>query len=148
MATSKWTATTSEVNLLTTELNTLTDGDRNISSAFSNDASDELYLYGIFKLYLATQGSARSAGANCALYILPEVNGTYPYGDDALDPPAELLVWSFSFDAAVTARYAVSMPIMLPPTDFKVMIKNNTGQTLASSGNILSYEKHNIQSVA
>jgi hypothetical protein len=131
--------------LMSTELNSLGIGGLKISaSPFSNDAAGELELYADFRLYLATQASARSAGANVTMWILPEVDGTFPYGGDSLEPQGELIVQSFTFDAAVTARYAVIRDVPLPPSDYYILLKNNTGQAFAAANNTLVGERHSI----
>lgn len=147
MATIKHQAKEAVENVMTTELNALADGGLMITaSALSNDASAELELYADFRLYLATQGSARDSGANVTMWILPEVDGTYPYGSASLEPQAELIIGGFSFDAATIARYAVLRDVPLPPSDFHVILKNDTGQTLAATLNTLRMERHSIES--
>jgi len=147
MATIKHKAKASAETVMTTEMNALASGSLAItSSAISNDAAGELDLYADFRLYLATQGTARSAGANVTVWILPEVDGTYPYGSAALEPQAELIVGSFSFDAAVTARYAVLRDVPLSPSDFHLVVQNNTGQALGATGNTIVIERHSIES--
>lgn len=147
MATIKHEAKEAAENVMTTELNSLADASLAITSAaLSNDAAAELELYADFRLYLATQGSARDSGANVTMWILPEVDGTYPYGSASLEPQPELIVGSFSFDAATTARYAVLRDIPLPPSDFHVVVKNNTGQALAATANTIRMERHSIES--
>lgn len=146
MATIKHEAKASVETLLTTQMNNLGIGSYCIDSGgFSNDAANELYLYADFCLYLAQQGSARSAGAKVTVWILPEVNNQYPYGSASLAPQAELCVGSFSFDAALNYRTAVLRDIPLPPSDFRVMVQNNTGVAFASSGSTLKMERHNLQ---
>ena len=147
MATIKHEAKEAVETVMSTEMNALASAALCITATpISNDAAGELELYGDFRLYLAEQGVARSAGANVTMWILPEVDGTYPYGAAGLEPQGELIVQSFSFDAAVTARYAVIRDIPLPPSDFHVMVKNNTGQALAATLNVLVMERHSIQS--
>lgn len=132
----------SAVTVLSTELNNLADGGNKIStSPLSNDAATtERELFAKFSLSLAAQGSARSAGATVDLYILPEVDGTYPYGGDSLDPSSNHYVHSFHFDAATTARVDNITDVRLPNADYHVLVQNNTGQALAASGNVLKIE--------
>jgi len=148
MATIKHEAKASAETVMTTELNALASGGLAITAtAISNDAAAELDLYADFRLYLATQGSARVSGANVTVWILPEVDGTYPYGSASLEPQPELIVGSFSFDAAVTARYAVLKDVPLPPSDFHIVAKNNTGEALGATGNTIVIERHSIESL-
>lgn len=147
MATIKLEAHTAASDILTTELNTLADGANKLSAALSNDAAGELYLYADFELFVSTQGSARSSDARVDLYILVEQDTTnYTYGGDSVDPPRNSWVGSFLFDAAVTARYNHIRGVALPPTDFKVLLINETGQALAATLNVLQWIKYNLQS--
>jgi hypothetical protein len=149
MAQTKLTTIQGASTILSTGLNSLVNADRNLSAAISNDGSGEHYPYAMFELNIAAQGTNRVAGAHCALYILPTIDGsTYPYGDDSLDPSPSLLVGSFALDdGALAARVVTIWGIPLPPTDFKVVLKNNTGQTLASSGNTLKIAQYTVESV-
>jgi len=149
MATSKWATPESVENIfVSTELDSLGSGSNKITtSALSNDGVNEKFMYADFTLYLAEQASARSAGARVDLYILPASDGTnYPYGGDSLDPASNHWVASFLFDAAVTARYTTVRGVLLPPFNFHVLVVNETGQALASSGNTLKYTRYNIES--
>lgn len=147
MAEIKWNAPDSPETVMTTELNSLANDGRAITSTpVSNDASGELDMYAEFQLYLPAQGSARDDGAHVEMYVLPEVNGNYAYGGSTLTPASNLLVGSFEFDAATAARYAHLRGVLLPPTDFYVLLINRTGQALASSGNVLRMERYNVQS--
>ena len=149
MTKSIWTDKASVENVLTTELNAAAAAGRAISTAaISNDAAGERYLYADFLLLIASQSATRTAGPNATLYILPEVNAIYPYGATDLAPQAELAVGSFSFDSAsAAARYAVLRGVLLPPSDFHVMVGNNTGIVLADTGNTLVMERYNIEAV-
>lgn len=146
MATIKYEAPASISTILSTELNSLADGGNKLSAALSNDAAGELYLYADFELYLSTQGSARASDARVDIYILIETDGSnYTYGGDSQDPPENSWVGSMLFDATTTARYNHLRGIQLPPTDFKVLLINETGQALASTGNTLKWTKYNLQ---
>jgi len=148
MATTRWGQLTSNTVILSTELNSLTNGSNKITtSPLSNDAEDERYLNCILKMTIGSQ-TARTGAPSVDIYFIPEEDGDYAFGGDSLDPPAELLVWSFSFDASATARINVSRPIELPPTDFHVLLINNTSQTFNASGNLLEMEKFNLVSSA
>jgi hypothetical protein len=148
MATIKYAAPASAETVLTTELNSIANGAGGISgTAVSNDAAGELYLYANIELSLAAQGAARSAGAYCEIYILPEVDGTnYSYGGASLKPAMATRVAVLDFDAATTARRAIAMGVPLPPTDFHMLVWNATGQAFAASGNTLKIERYNLAS--
>jgi len=148
VSTYKWTVKDTPETLMTTELNSLAVGDRNITATVvSNDDAAERDLYGDFRLYLDTQATAR-VNPNVMMWILPEVDGTFPYGSGTLDPDTGLLEGAFGFDEATAARYAVMRGILLPPSDFHIILKNNTDTTFASSSNTLVLERYNIETVA
>lgn len=146
MGTTKWEAPQSATTILSTGLNSLGDGANAISAAQSNDAAGELYLYADFELYIAAT-SARAADARVELYILIELDGSnYSYGGTALDPAPSMHVGDFQFDASGTAaRYAHIRGVLLPPTDYKVLLINELGVAMASSGNTLKISEYNIQ---
>jgi len=146
MAVYQWNTPDATETIMTTELDGLADEGNAISSAISNDAATELDLFADFELYVATQAAARSAGAHVAMYILIELDGTnYTYGDATTDPPASAFVGSFPLDASANPRYVHLRGVRLPPTDFKVLLINKTGQALAASGNTLKMARYNIQ---
>ena len=148
MTTLQYTSPLTEENLLTTTLNSLADAGRVLSAAFSNDAAGERYLFGDFELDLAVQGTARSAGAYCALSIVYSIDGTnFTYGSASLVPPATTQVGVFLLDAAVTTRIVHLTGIPLRPFDFKVILENQTGQAFASSGTVLSVRRSKLENV-
>lgn len=137
-----WSDYPSATTYLTTELNALADGGNDLGAEIDNTANGDMYMD--LELYLATQGSARSAGAYVAIYLLPSVDGTnFCYGGDALDPPANTHRASFRFDAAVTARYSTITHVLLPAGKFKILVMNETGQDFAATGNTLKYTLYN-----
>lgn len=115
------------------------------SAAQSNEGSGERAILAQFELYLAAQGTNRAAGANVALYIIPEVSGTYAdVTDECLD---NYFAGSWSLDdAALAARYAV-LVATLPPSDFKLVVGNNTGQTFAPTGSTVAYRTFGYEDV-
>ena len=145
MTTSGWEVHSSANTVLDTALNSLTSGSNKITTtAESNDATNELKFYGKFQLYLAAQGTARSAGAYVALYILPEIDDNYAFGGDSLDPPESCWRGNFLFDATTNARYSDVIETVLPNGNYHVLLMNETGQTLAATLNVLKCEKYSV----
>lgn len=123
---------------LTTELNSLANGGNKLGAAF--DTTQALNI--AMELNVAAQGSARSAGATCYVYLLKSLDGgsNYDYGSDSLDPPSSCLLAQFPLDAATTARVVTA--IVALPGDLayaKLLLKNSTGQAFAASGTTLKY---------
>jgi hypothetical protein len=138
MATVNWSTLPASSNALTTEVNSLASGSNKIMTS-SLDNTTTGHLFAAVEMKLATQGSARSAGAYVALYIVKSVDGTnFEMGGDALTPAASALAGVFPYDAATTARQ-VAIIVQIPPTKFYFLVQNNTGQAFAASGNTLIY---------
>lgn len=145
MATFKWATPASIATILSSDLNSLGDGANAISASQSNDATGELYLYGDFEMYIAAT-STRASDARIEMYFLIEIDGTnYSYGGTSVDPAPNTHVGDFQFDATTSAQYTHLRGILLPPADFKVLLINEVGVALASSGNTLKWVKYNLQ---
>lgn len=134
-----WSA--SIATALSTELNSLGNGSQSsASSAIDNTSALDLLID--MTLTVATQGSARSAGATVSVYLVPALDGTNY--DDAVAGNAELVA-VFPLDAATTARQQTRRDIPIPPGLYKLFAVNNTGQALAASGNLVEIRAHNIE---
>jgi hypothetical protein len=133
---------------MTGQMDVLADGANAITTTpVSNDAAAELDLYGDFQLYLNAQtAGVRETGAYIPVYILPEIDGNYAYGGSTLDPDPGLQVGMFSPDSGTTgARYLHMRQIELPPTDFHVLLMNETNRTFRDA-NVLKLVRYNLQS--
>jgi hypothetical protein len=99
------------------------------------------------EIYLAAQGTNRAAGAYVALYFVPTIDTTN-FGDTTDETAENYFVASASLDdASLAARRVVLHDIKMPPSDFKVALRNGTGQTFAASGNtvkISTYTRENV----
>ena len=129
--------------LLYTELASLPDGESR-SADVSNDAAGELYIWADFELRTTTAPS-RGYQGRADLYILPKIDGSnYSYGGDTVVPSISNLVgsfwlWEFSYAKVLHLR-----DIRLPPSDFRVLIRNMCGQAF-STINTLKMSRHNLQ---
>lgn len=142
MATTKHKAYTAAIaSALTTELNSLANSATSAAST-AIDNTTNLDLYHDLTLTVAAQGSARSTGATVSVYMTLALDGANY--DDANATTAELVA-VFSLDAATTARQATRRDVPVPPGLFKYFVVNNTGQALASSGNLLEWRAHSIE---
>ena len=136
-----YTERTTGTTVVSTELNSLAnDTAALVSTALSNDASDERNLLADFMIVIAEQGGARDGGA-ISLLIVPEVNSTY--GDVATVQTALIHIahrddgttCSFVLDSAVTARTITVPNVKIPNANYKVGLLNESGQALAATGN-------------
>jgi hypothetical protein len=139
MASSKWATPEAIVTLLSTELNALANNGVVLSAAINNET--ELYTHLNLELYVAAQGSARSAGAYVAVYILPSVDGTN-FDDATVAAALDAMQVYMALDAATTARYKVKVNIPSPPLQFKLQVENKTGQAFANTLSTLKYRRH------
>lgn len=141
MATTRHTAyRAAAASALTTELNSLGNA-ANSAASSTIDNTTNLDLFADFELVIAAQGSARSAGATVALYLTTSLDGTN--FDDVNETTAELVA-VFPLDAATTARRRTVRDVPIPPANFKVFVRNSTGQAMASSGNTIRYRAHSV----
>ncbi len=131
--------------ILSTELNSLANGSNSAAST-AVDNSSNLDLYADF-LLTVTFGTAPSAGTTCDLYVMPSLDGTtYADGGSSVIPAKNLYVGSF-YVRNVTTAQVMALNNILIPQYFKLVIVNNTGQTMAASGNTLKYRTFSLQSV-
>jgi|CXWK01.1.fsa_nt_gi hypothetical protein len=143
MATTKHKAYSAAIaSAHTTSLNSLANsGNSAASSAIDNTTA--LDMFHDLTLTVATQGSARSAGATVGVYLVMALDGT---NYDAENETTAELVAVFHLDAATTARQLTRRDVPIPPGLFKYFVRNQTGQAFAASGNILEYRAHSLES--
>lgn len=142
MATTRHKSYTAAIaSSLTTELNSLANAAATAASA-AIDNTTNLDLYHDLTLTIATMGVARSAGATVSVYLVMALDGSNY--DDTNSTTAELVA-VFPLDAVTTARQSTRRDVPIPPGLFKYFAVNNTGQTLAASGNLLEIRAHSIE---
>lgn len=118
-------------SLLTTELNTLSNGSfATAGSAYDNTDKD---FWGDFELVADAAGNF-TGGATCDLYFITAIDGTNYAGTGG--PPPGAFAGSFVMQAEHPGRY-ILRGIPLPPCKFKAYFKNGSGQNFAASGNTL-----------
>lgn len=113
-----------------------------VSATIDNTTALDLFMD--IELVIATQGSARTAGAWVGVYLVQALDGS-TFGDT--HEVTAKLVALFPLDAATTARRATVHDIPIPPGLFRLFARNVTGQALAASGNTVKHRLHAIQSV-
>ncbi len=134
MATTKYEAA-SIASLATTELNSLATADAALGVEYDNGVG--LYFWGDFEL-LVDLAVAPAADAPIELYLIPALDGTnYSDGDGTPIAPASSYVGTFFSQAVATVQRIPLMGIRLPPTKFKALVYNKTGQAFDATGNVL-----------
>lgn len=131
-------------SVMTTELNSLANNTRAISSAEGADgtAAD---LLGDWEL-VATWGTNPTVDTCVDLYLVRSADGTnYEDGDASLRPAADSYAGCFQVRAVTSAQRMVIRDVPMPPGLYKAVIWNNVGQTMAASGNTLKVRTHNRQ---
>ncbi len=124
---------------LSTGLNSLANGATLLGAAIDN--SSDLAIWIDFEIVLATQGSARAAGATCSLFFVPALDGTNYTDGDTNDESA----FVFPLSAATTAQRKVRRGFELAPLSTqKFLFSNNTGQALAASGNSVNWRARSL----
>lgn len=144
MASVKWEVG-SYANVMTTELNSLSDSARAISGEIDN--SSALYLFDDVEWYNAALGYTPSTGAVVELYLIRvDLDGTdYEDGDGSIVPPASNLVGVFNIRASNAAQKHIIRQIPIPPSKFKYLVVNLTGGALPSSGNTVRRQPYRYQ---
>lgn len=125
---------------ITTGMNSLATAAGVASSAVSNDdTATEMDRFADAELYVPSFGVAPTADLSINLYIRRSIDGGTNFEDaSGSRPPRNGFVGAFPLANITTAQRLAIGGIILPPCDFQWYLVNNSGQTMASSGNILS----------
>lgn len=139
-------------SLLTTELNSLANGS---SSALGTeyDNSSNLYMWALFEVNV-TFGTNPTAGNLLNLYLVPAPDGSnYDDGSSSIVPPISCYIGGAPVRAVTTAQkipVGLTNPptlIPIPPTKFKLLLINNSGQAFPSSGSTVKMIPYRLQVV-
>lgn len=153
-ATQKWVAgaVSSYTNICSTELNSLASGNALLcSTAVANQTNLDLFVLFSINFGSITSG-AGSPAITISLYPLNQDASTYGdglFGSAAAGPPNVIsctIPVPASVTGAIVGTGSCGIPIPLTPTSFKVVVWNNAGANLASSGNTVKYQTVNYQS--
>lgn len=131
----------SRLTLMTTEMNTLTNGSVIISSVngtsgvFSNSNTGQA-LVGTVSFVSGASGPTCAAGGNIAGWFLQSLDGTTFEPTAAVPARAPDFVVALPV-AAITSNTFNSGVIPLPALKFKVLVQNNCGSSLSATGNII-----------
>lgn len=140
MATVTWESPTSFTNALTTGLDSLASG----SATAASTAIDNSTNLDMFADFSAILGSINPSGTPyLELHLLPRLGDASTYADRSTSTLAGQLV--VTTGSSAKSGMFVSFnggPIIIPPGLFKVQVVNQTGVSLAASGNTVSYRAY------
>lgn len=151
MASIKYEAA-SIATLASTELNSLANGSGALGAEYDN--ATNLYTHGLFELNV-TFGTNPTAGSLVDVYLIPAPDGTnYDDSTTGASPyaPPSTYVGSFAVQATTSAQ-KVPMggmglaEIALPPTKFKALVINRSGQAFPASGSTVKMVPYRHQVV-
>jgi len=115
------------------------------SGVFTNADTNQAIWAQLF-LTLGAIGSALSASANISGWFLRSYDGT-TFEQASVAPPRspdfQIMLPATTIGAATV--WASGNLVLLPALKYKVGIQNNTGQTLAATGNLLRAAPVNMQ---
>ncbi len=146
MATTKYVIG-SQSNLLTTELNTLTNNSLAIGSAFNNTVGQTGDGYILCDLELVcTYGTNPTANTACLFWFIGSQDGTNYEDGDASTTPTRMPDAIFPL-RVTTSGQRIIRRVPMPAGLFKPLLKNDgTGQSMAGSGNTLKIRPISHQS--
>jgi len=132
-----------------TELNGLTNNTGVLGKEYVN--STGLYIRGLFQLSV-TWGSAPTVDTEVRLYLAKSLDDTNYEDGSATIMQANNFVGSFIVRAVTTAQVMTLRGLQgewteLPPTKFKPILYNASGQAFPSTGNLLKLLPYGLQSV-
>lgn len=159
--TARYTAVSGPIYLLDTDtgqnkLDSLSDGTNSQTTntegiTFSNDQVDERHIFGDFFISLGQQENPRRIGAFVSLFLVPiTVSAVGVRSEPSVQVPEMLnnyYVGSFSLDDSYMPRFGFIGAVRLPPMDFFPVVRNETGQRFASTGNILTVYTYGYEDI-
>jgi hypothetical protein len=150
MATEKWIAGTvglTWANAFTgSTLNSIANGN-SILSDLQLDNSTNLDMY--MDISIALASAAFVAPNFVGVYLYPLNADGSTYGDGRFSssasgaPPATYYVGNIGLVAATQAQEGTLTGVLMPPGAFKIVLYNQGGVALASSGNTCKYRTYN-----
>lgn len=136
MATQKVTAHQAQTSLMTTELNSLADAARNITSSAYDNSSN---LWPAATLQLSLASFTPTSGGYVAIFALWSADGgsTFPTGSASVAPTEADLVAIIPVTAGSGVTRVYTAEIQLRGDQVHFIVENQTGNAFNASGNTL-----------
>ncbi len=149
MATEKrWTAYDSLQTYWTTELNSLANNGLRLGNLIDfTTAGTDRKIYMDIELYLAQIDLTSQHNPAAYIWLLHKLLGSSTEDGSASITPSKMPDLIIPLREANAAQRIVSSKLLTTPYQGKILIKNVSGVTLASSGNTLKYNIYSIQDV-
>jgi len=157
MADIKWEApTVALTEYLKATLNALGDGVIDIGATIDNETN--LCTHMDLEVKLGSVDWSAQSNPCIEIYMFESVDGgtTFDTNEDGVSAASDIptmdklaAIMPFRIDTGAEAKVMVKSMIPIPPGQFKLGIRNNTGVALAASEttNVLSYRTYNLNSV-
>lgn len=147
-----WKAPSSLTAYLTTTLNSLADDTTDLGTTVIDNQTTR-HTFMDLELMLASLNLSAQADPAVVVYIIESIDGGTDYDTasdavsaDASCPPADkiLTIIGVRPGTGAEAKVAVKSMIPIPPSKFKLMVRNKTGVAFAAATNLLSYRTYTI----
>lgn len=142
-----WEAAASGSSVLTTELNSLANNTMSAASgAYDNGTNLDIYAW--FELNVTFGTNPSDTPPTVDLYMAKALDGTNYETAPVTGGAGQQheFVGSFTVLANTSAQRITLGPVLLPPCKVKFYLDNQTGQTMAASGNTLHVYPANLES--
>lgn len=142
-----WEAAPAGTQVLSTELNSLANNTITAASA-AYDNSANLDVYAWFELNVTFGTNPSDTPPMVDLYMARSLDGTNYESAPVTGGAGQqhMFVGSFQVLANTSAQRVTLGPVLLPPCAVKFYLDNQTGQTMAASGNTLHVYPNNLES--
>jgi len=148
MSEQRWGAYDSIQTALSTDLNSLANDALAVSSAIDFTAAGvDRKSYMDVEVYLASVDLSGQTNPAIYLWLLPRTDGTNFEDGDGSTTPARSPDKIIPLRTVNGAQRVFARFLLTTPDQGKILIKNETGATLASSGNTVKYYTYGEESV-
>lgn len=148
----KWDTPQALTAYLTTTLDALANDTTDLGATVIDNQTG-LYTHIDLELMLASLDLSTQSNPAVVVYIIESIDGgtDFDTATDAVSAPASLpsadkilAIIGLRLGTGAEAKVAIKSGLVIPPSKFKLLVRNETGVALAATTNILSYRLYNI----